>query len=121
MSELVAKMRYFPDDALVPFRPEDLARIGQRHGVGVAIQEVKGSGARVLPGNILVEETHGSPVEAATQTVLTVTAESEDAFRRCVREVIDTYRGPVPIWGLWGSTERAELIVNELLDENDGW
>lgn len=121
MSELIAKFRYFPDDALVPFRQEDLNRIGQRHGATLSIQEIKGKNTRILPVNILVEETHGTPVEEATQTVLTLSAGDTTAFRKAVREIIDTYRGPVPIWGLYGSSPQAEIIANEELDKNDGW
>lgn len=121
MVELMAKMRYFPDDALVPIREQDLKRIGRRYGVDLAVEEIKGQGARILPGDILVEETREVPIGKATQTIVTVEAGNEESFRRCVRELIDTYRGPVPIWGLSGSTERAEAIANELLDQDDGW
>lgn len=120
MQELIAKLRYFPDDALIPIKEEDLKRTGQKHGVRLALEEVVGQ-HRVLPGQVMVEDTWELPIEGATQSVVTVEAESEDAFRRCVRELIDTYRGPVPRWGLWGSSERAESIINELLDQDDGW
>ncbi|MDP2661403.1 MAG: hypothetical protein Q8R28_11815 [Dehalococcoidia bacterium] len=121
MSELVAKMRWFPKDALIPIKSEDLDRIGRKHSVVLTLEEVTGKNSRMLPGGIQVEETHGIPVESATQCIVTVKAKDEGSFRRCVREVIDTYRGPVPIWGLYGSTPEAEVIANELLDQNDGW
>lgn len=119
--ELVAKMRWFPDDALVPIREQDLERIGQKHGASLEMEEIKGRDTRVLAGDILVEETRDLPIEEATQVVVTVAAGNEESFRRCVRELIDTYRGPVPAWGLWGSAPRAETIVNEELDRDDGW
>lgn len=121
MSKLVAKLRYFPDDALKTFRADDLNKIGQKYGVKLSVQEVAGKGQKVLPGGILCEEARDIPIEAATQSVVTVEADNLEPFKRCVREVIDTYRGPVPIWGLWGSTPEAESIVNDMLDENDGW
>ncbi len=121
MSELIAKMRWFPDDALIPIRSDDLDRIGRKHGAVLALEEVENMDSRLLPGGIQVEETHGIPVEAATQSIVTVEAKDERSFRSCVREVIDTYRGPVPIWGLYGSTPEAEVIASELLDQNDGW
>ena len=121
MSEFVAKMRWFPKDALVPLRTEDLKKIGQKHGVTLSLEEVKANDARVLPGKILVEETHQKAIEEATQSIVTIEAKDEASFRRCVRELIDTYRAPVPIWGLYGSTAQAEIIANELMDQNDGW
>src|SRR3990172_1962269 len=121
VSKLVAVMRYFPDDALIPFREEDLKTIGRKHGVKLSLEEVAGTGQKILPGGVLCEETREIPIEAATQSVVTLEGDSSEGFRRCVRELIDTYRGPVPIWGLWGSTAEAEDIVNDLLDENDGW
>ncbi|MDO8692069.1 MAG: hypothetical protein Q7R39_19025 [Dehalococcoidia bacterium] len=121
MSELVAKMRWFPDDALIPIKSEDLDRIGRKHGVVLALEEVRGRDSRMLPGGIQVEETHGVAIDSATQSIVTVKAKDEGSLRRCVREVIDTYRGPVPIWGLYGSTPEAEVIANELLDQDDGW
>ena len=121
MSEFIAKMRWFPHDALIPIRSEDLDRIGRKHGVFLALEEVTGKDSRMLPGGIQVEETHGIPVDSATQSIVTVKAKDERSFRSCVREVIDIYRGPVPIWGLYGSTPEAEVIASELLDQNDGW
>lgn len=121
MSELIAKMRWFPKDALVPITTADLKQIGQKHGVTISLEEVKATDSRVLPGKILVEETHEKAIEAATQSIVTVKAKDEQSFRHCVRELIDIYRAPVPIWGLYGSTAQAELIANELMDQNDGW
>jgi hypothetical protein len=121
MGELIAKLRWFPDDALIPIKGEDLSKIAQKYGVRLTLEEIVGPNQEVLPGGVVVEDTRELPIERATQSVVTVEAEGEEAFRRCVRELIDTYRGPVPMWGLWGSTERAEEVVNELLDQNDGW
>ncbi len=121
MSELIARMRWFPKDALLTITEDNLKKIGQKHGVTLSLEEVKGTGTRVLPGKIVVEETHQKTIETTTQSIVTVEAPSEESFRRCVRELIDTYRAPVPIWGLYGSTPRAELIANELMDQDDGW
>ena len=121
MNKLIAKMRYFPDDALIPILEADLKRIGQKHGVRLAKEEIPGPAQEMLPGGIMVENTRELPIEKATQTVVTVEADDEGAFRRCVRELIDAYRGPVPMWGMWGSSKRVENIINELLDQNDGW
>lgn len=121
MNKLIAKMRYFPDDALVPILGADLKRIGQKHEVRLTIEDITGPAQEMLPGGVMVENTRELPIEKSTQTVVTVEADDEGAFRRCVRELIVTYRGPVPAWGLWGSTALAEAIANELLDQDDGW
>lgn len=121
MNKLIAKMRYFPDDALIPILEADLKRIGQKHGVRLAKEGITGPAQEILPGGVMVENTRELPIEKATQTVVTVEADDEGAFRRCVWELIVTYRGPVPAWGLWGSTALAETIANELLDQDDGW
>lgn len=121
MSELIARMRWFPNDALVPIKSEDLRKIGQRLGVALSLEEVKGTGTEMLPGKILVEATHQKPIEAATQSIVTIEAGDEASFRRCIRELVDTYRAPVPIWGLYGSEARAEIIANEEIDRDDGW
>ena len=121
MSELLGKMRWYPGDALVPFRQDDLKRIGQKHGVRLGLKEIVGEKQKVLPGGVIVEWGWEMPIDGATQSIVTLEANSEDAFRQCVRELIDTYRGPVPMWGAYGSTKRAEAIINEELDRNDWW
>ena len=121
MPELLGKMRWYPGDPLIPIREEDLEKIAQKHGVRVDLQEIVGQGQRVLAGDVVVEPGWEMPIDTATQSVVLIEAADEKRFRECVRELIDTYRGPVPIWGMWGSTKRAEAIINELLDESDGW
>lgn len=121
MPELLGKMRWYPGDALVPVKEADLVKIGQRHGVRLSLLEIVGKSQKVLPGGVIVEWGWEQPIDEATQSVVTIEAGDEASFRRCVRELIDTYRGPVPMWGMWGSSKRAEELINELLDERDGW
>lgn len=121
MAELLGKMRWYPGDAAAPIQEADLRRIGQKHGVRLSLQETAGKDQKVLPGDVIVEWSWEMPIEAATQSVVAIEAGDEASFRRCVRELIDTYRGPVPMWGMWGSDKQAEAIINEILDQNDGW
>ncbi len=121
MAELLGKMRWFPGDALIPIRQNQLDEIGAKHRVHLSMSEVTGQNQKVLPGGVVVEWNWEKPIDEATQTIVTIKAENEQSFRRCVRELIDTYRGPVPMWGMWGSTKQAEDIINELLDQDDCW
>lgn len=121
MPELSAKMRWYPGDALIPIQRDRLDQLGKKHGVELSLTEIVGKEQKVLPGDVVVEWNWEKSIDDSTQTVIGIEATDESAFRRCVREIVDTYRGPVPIWGMWGSTKRAENIINELLDERDGW
>ena len=121
MPELLGKMRWYPGDALVPIKEADLRKIGRKNGVSLSLQEIVGKAQKVLPGGVMVEWGWEMPIDEATQSIVTIKAGDEAAFRQCVRELIDTYRGPVPMWGMWGSSKQAEAIVNELLDQDDGW
>lgn len=121
MSELLGKMRWYPGDALVRIREDDLKKIGRKHGVRLSLTEIVGEKQKVLPGGVIVEWGWEMPIDKATQSIVTLEADGENAFRQCVRELIDTYRGPVPMWGAYGSDKRAEAIINEELDKSDGW
>ena len=121
MAELLGKMRWFPGDALIPIRQNQLDQIGTKHGVRLSMSEITGQNQQVLPGGVIVEWNWEKPIDEATQTIVTIEAENEESFRQCVRELVDTYRGPVPMWGMWGSTRQAESIINELLDQDDCW
>lgn len=121
MAMIQGKMRWYPGDALIPIKEADLKAIAKKHGVGLSLAETIGQKQRILPGGVMVEESWEIPIDEATQSVVTIEASDEASFRRCVRELIDTYRGPVPMWGMWGSSKRVENIINELLDERDGW
>ncbi len=121
MPELSGKMRWYPGDALIPIQQDRLDQIGKKHGVQISLSEIVGQKQQILPGGVVVEWNWEKSIDESTQTIVGIEASNEAAFRGCVRDLIDSYRGPVPIWGLWGSTKRAENIINELLDERDGW
>jgi hypothetical protein len=75
----------------------------------------------VTEGRTIYEETMNSSLEDITQTVVTVAAENEGTFRRCVRQLMDKYRAPRTPYSNWRSDERAKEIIVELADECDGW
>jgi len=85
------------------------------------LKEIEGKTQKVLPGGVIVERSWEASIDEATQSIVTIESKDERSLRSCVRELIDTYRGPVPMWGMWGSSKRVENIINELLDQDDCW
>lgn len=119
-TELVVKFRYFPGDALIDIKEQALQRLAKKHGVDISMQEVKGSKWYEEDGQ-LWEETQDSKLDDITQTIVTLSSDNEAAFRRALREIIDTYRCPRNTPARWGSNERGEEIYKELADASDGW
>lgn len=118
--ELVVKFRYFPGDALIDIKDQDLQRLAKKHGVSISMQEVKGKRWYEEEGQ-LWEETLDCKLDDITQTTVTLSSDNETAFRRALRELIDTYRCPRNTPARWGSNERGEEIYKELADAFDGW
>jgi hypothetical protein len=120
MQSLVGKLRWYPGDASVEIRWEDLEKIAHQCSVGISLNEVKGKDL-FIEGKMVLEETGNKPLEEATQTIVTISAPTEDAFRECLLRIIDRYRAPRTVYSLWGSDERAKEIFVELADAWDGW
>lgn len=120
MAELVAKLRWFAGDSLVEIREADLRKLSDKYGAALSREQVAGT-TWVTEGDVVREETMDSAIEEVTQTLVTVSSDNEAAFRETVRELFRTYRSPRTVWGNWGSNEKGKDIVDELMDENDGW
>ena len=120
MQTLTGKLRWYPGDALVEIRREDLEKIADQCGVNVILDEVKGNDL-FTEGKMVLEEIGNKPLEEATQTVVTISASTEDAFRECLLKIIDKYRAPRTVYSTWGSDERAKEIFEELANAWDGW
>lgn len=124
MSEIMAKMRWYrlgpAAGPFVPIKKADLDSIAQKHKVNISIEEIVGKNYQEVDG-IMREETMDSTIEDFTQTVVTVSADNEQAFREAIRALIKKYGAPRTTYGTWGSTERGKWIVGELSDEYDGW
>ncbi len=120
MSNIVGKLRWYPGDALTALRQQDLNKIAQSCNVNITLNEVKGT-VFVTEGQTVYEETKNGSLEDITQTVVTITADSEQSFRQGVRQMIDKYRAPRTPYSNWGSDERAKEIIVELADQYDGW
>ena len=120
MTEIVARMRWYPGDPLVPIESTALDALAKQHGVNVSLEQVEGKG-RQMVGGILREDTETKIIEEVTQSVVTVSASDEGALRDAVRALIKRYRAPRTTYATWGSTDEGKRIVEELSDEEDGW
>ena len=120
MQTLTGKLRWYPGDALVVIRREDLEKIADQCGVNVILDEVKGKDL-YAEGKMVLEETGNRPLEEVTQIVVTISASTEHAFRECLLKIIDKYRAHRTVYSTWGSDERAKEIFEELANAWDGW
>jgi len=120
MPTLTGKFRYYPGDALVEIRREDLEKIARQCGVTITLDEVKGRDF-FTEGDRTLERTENEPLEEVTQTVVAISAPTEQAFRKCLLKIINKYRAPRTVYSAWGSDERAKEIFEELASVWDGW
>ena len=120
MQTLTGKLRYYPGDALVEIKQEDLEKIANRYKVHITVHEVKAKDL-FTEGKMVLEETADKPLEEVTQTVVTLSAPTEHAFKQCLLRIIDKYRAPRTVYSTWGSDERAKEIFQEVADQWDGW
>jgi hypothetical protein len=120
MQMLTGKFRWYPGDALVEIRREDLEKIAHQCGVNITLDEVNGKDLST-EGERILERTENEPLEEVTQTVVAISAPTEQAFRECLLRIINRYRAPRTVYSTWGSDERAKEIFAELADDWDGW
>jgi hypothetical protein len=120
MPTLTGKLRWYPGDALVEIRQEDLDKIANQSGVAITLNRVKGKDF-FTEGKMVLEETGNKSLEEVTQTIITLSAPTEHAFKECLLRIIDKYRAPRTVYSTWGSDERAKEIFTELVDAWDGW
>lgn len=120
MQPLTGKLRWYPGDALVEMKHEDLEKIAYQCGVKITLNEVEGKDL-LTEGGMVLEETANRSLEEITQTLLTISAPTEQAFRECLIKIIDRYRAPRTVYSTWGSDPRAKEIFEELANTWDGW
>ncbi len=120
MQSLTGKLRWYPGDALVEINREDLEKIAHQCGVNITLNEVEGKDF-FTEGEMVLEETGKEPLEEVTQTVVTISAPAEHAFRECLLRIINKYRAPRTVYSTWGSDEQARKIFGEVADAWDGW
>ena len=118
--KIIAQMRWYPGDALVPIDKSYLDTLAKQHRVTVSVENVEGKSRRMAEG-ILREDTQAESLEEVTQTVVTVSGRDEVAFRHVIRAIIGKYRAPRTTYATWGRTTEGKRIVEELSDEDDGW
>jgi hypothetical protein len=117
---LTGKLRWYPGDALVEIRQEDLEKIAHQYKAHMTVDEVEAKDL-FTEGKMVLEETGNKPLEDVTQTVVTISAPTEHAFKECLLRMIDKYRAPRTVYSTWGSDERAKEIFQEVADRWDGW
>ncbi len=117
---LTGKLRYYPGDAFIEIRQEDLEKIANQYNVHITVDEVKAKDL-FTEGKMVLEETGNKSLEEVTQTVITISAPTEHAFKECLVKIIDNYRAPRTVYSTWGSDERAKEIFQEVVDQWDGW
>jgi len=120
MQGLTGKFRYYPGDALVEMKRKDLEKIAHQCGVTIALDEVKGKDF-YTEGERVLERTENEPLEEVTQTVVAISAPTEQACRECLLRIINKYRAPRTVYSAWGSDDRAKEIFEELANAWDGW
>ncbi len=120
MPALAGKFRYYPGDALIEIKPEDLEKIAHQCGVIITLDDIKGKDFST-EGEIIFERTENEHLEEVTQTVVAISAPTEEAFRKSILEIIHKYRAPRTVYSAWGSDERAKEIFEELANAWDGW
>ncbi len=120
MPILTGKFRWYPGDPLVEIKRGDLEKIAHKSGTTIILDEVKGKDF-ISEGKRILERTENEALEEVTQTVITVSAPAERAFRECLQEIINKYRAPRTVYSAWGSDGRAKEIFEELANAWDGW
>ncbi len=117
MGAFTAHLRYYPGDPLEEIRQEDLDRIAQDCGVQASCERIEN---RVLGDGLMQEETLDKTIEEMTQDVITVTSDSEEAFRRAVLALYQKYRSPRTPYSFWGSSREGERVAKEVAEETGG-
>jgi len=124
MEAIMAKLRWLPLGPACgpngPITKKDLDKIAKQHGVNISVEEVIAKNLQ-RHGNVIREETMDSTLEEITQTVVTVSASNEKAFRDAILALFKKYRSPRTTQSYWGSSEKGKDIIFDLLDEYDGW
>lgn len=124
MPEIVAKLRWFPVGPTagprVPIIAGDLKAIARQCGVSIACDEVVGKDRKEV-GPVIYEDTMGRAIAEISQTMVTVSATDENAFRRAVRALIKKYRAPRTTFATLGSNALGKKLTVEIFDEDDGW
>ena len=116
MAEIMAKIRWFPlgpiEGPLEPIQKDDLDNIAKQFGVSISLEEMRGA---------VAGETRGKAIEEITQSIVTMSADDDEAFLGVVRALVKKYRAPRTTYATLGSDERARRMIAELFDEEDGW
>ena len=116
MAEINAVLRWFPlgpiEGPLVPITQEGLGDVAKQCGVRISLENVRGA---------MLGETRGKEIDGITQHIVSISADGEEALRETIRALVKKYRAPRTTYATLGSEERAERIIRDELNEEDGW
>jgi len=116
MAEFKAVLRWFPlgpiEGPLEPITEDGLEEVAELCGVSISLENMRGAAHG---------ETRGKAIEEIMQHIVSISADDEEAFRKTIRTLVKKYRAPRTTFATLGSDERAERIVRDELNEEDGW
>ena len=120
MTKILAKLRYFPGDALEEFKESDLQAIGDKFGTVVSYEKME---RREMKNGLLMENTMHSKIEDITQEVITIEGDEEKNVSDCIRTLYKKYRCPRTSYSLMGSNEAGHKVAWRLTEEPGvgGW
>lgn len=118
MKNYHVKLRYYPGDPREEIVESDLEAIASRHDVRIELTKIDN---REPKNGLLMEETLDMALESISQSVISITAESEDALESCIVELYKKYRSPRTVYSFVGSSENGTRVARRLIEECGGW
>lgn len=116
MAELDAVLRWFPlgpiEGPREPITVKGLEEVAKQCGVSISLENMRGAE---------LDETRGKAIEEITQHIVHISADDEGAFRDTIRALVKKYRSPRTTFATLGSDDRAERIIRDEFNEEDGW
>ncbi len=116
MAEFNAVLRWFPlgpiEGPLESITEEGLEEVAKQCGVSISLENMRGA---------VQGETRGRAIEEIMQHIVHMSADDEGAFRQTIRALVKKYRAPRTTFAPLGSDERAERIIRDEFNEEDGW
>jgi hypothetical protein len=116
MAEINAVLRWFPlgpiEGPLEPITTEGLEEVSRQCGVSILLENMRGA---------MQDETRGRAIEGITQHIVSISSGDERAFRNAIRTLVKKYRAPRTTYATLGSDRRAERIIRDEFNQEDGW
>ena len=118
MAEYIVRLRYYQGDPLEEIKEKDLKDVARECDVMISYEKIEN---RQMRDGLLMENTLDKRIEDISQEVITISADEEERFSRCIRALYEKYRCPRTPYSLLGSNEAGEKIAKGLMDIYGGW